>query len=711
MGVITPDRFDPIKAFCNVRLQQGVPLVDADVNELDDVRAYEVRAFLKWFVGNGVPDGNDGFRIAPLASASTSDFQILAGAQLPAAGPAPPPTVDGTLPAPNQVGSNARAALVKEFALQACGRCIVDGLDVIISADTTFTGQALHNSQAGAAALAASWGVPTIGSVPVLAATGPIVVYLDVWERPVAPGEDGTLVVPPLGVESCARIKREWVVRTLAGTTAPATATLNGIVHVYYGLAIISQRVLGGAVQNIAASDIADQREQRLVLPPSTLIYDVLGTQASPSTSATALAYRQGLNRPAMTLRDAINALLRGEVPATPEAPVTSDPNNDIMSYAFNFDANGGVNAVWTSNRNLATDQVFAARWDPGAPAAGFTGLSVITSSASQHLAPSSALLPNGDVLAAYSTSPLSPASVLFKHASTFASMTPTAPAETPVVSTGTPAQRAPFVIATGSAAGGGTVVFFWHESTIATSRWVYQRRAYEPTWDEPSARWTDAAGQPLSSTVISAQASPSPSPPTSSGDFHAAADSLGNIWTAFRTGPAPTASSIQVAQLTIATNALTSPPALHVGATTTDQAPFVLVDVANSLVWVFWQSDQGIYAQQYQSGSGAAILTPVLIADTTIGSHANPCAVMDATGAVWLFWESDRGGLGSRIWFNRRGALTGWGVARQVTGSTFADSQPYAVIGPNGNIWLFWRRVISGTNGDLYFKQIMTAI
>ena len=47
-------------------LLQGVPLVDADWNEAHDVRKFEVQAFLKWFVGNGVPEGNDGFHIAGL---------------------------------------------------------------------------------------------------------------------------------------------------------------------------------------------------------------------------------------------------------------------------------------------------------------------------------------------------------------------------------------------------------------------------------------------------------------------------------------------------------------------------------------------------------------------------------------------------------------------------------------------------------------------
>ncbi len=63
MGNFSRDTFDRIKHYVSVRLQQGVPIVDADWNELQDVRKHELETFLKWFVGNGVPLGNDGFAI------------------------------------------------------------------------------------------------------------------------------------------------------------------------------------------------------------------------------------------------------------------------------------------------------------------------------------------------------------------------------------------------------------------------------------------------------------------------------------------------------------------------------------------------------------------------------------------------------------------------------------------------------------------------
>src|SRR5215510_12925624 len=89
MAVITSDTFDPLRAYSGVRLQQGAPLVDADWNEAHDVRKFEVQAFLKWFVGNGVPEGNDGFRIASRNPAALGDVVIQRGVGAAPAGTSP----------------------------------------------------------------------------------------------------------------------------------------------------------------------------------------------------------------------------------------------------------------------------------------------------------------------------------------------------------------------------------------------------------------------------------------------------------------------------------------------------------------------------------------------------------------------------------------------------------------------------------------------
>ena len=107
MAIISTSTFKPLEARCNVRLQQGVPIVDADWNELDDIRRFEMRAYLKWFVGDGIPHGSDAFKIEtfdPNEPNAIDDFMIHAGA------PSRPPNASDY-----------------DHAMRFAGRAIVDG--------------------------------------------------------------------------------------------------------------------------------------------------------------------------------------------------------------------------------------------------------------------------------------------------------------------------------------------------------------------------------------------------------------------------------------------------------------------------------------------------------------------------------------------------------------------------------------------------------
>jgi hypothetical protein len=53
--------------YVGVRLQQGVPILDTDWNELEALRKYELQSLMRHFIGDGVPDDNDGFHIKALA--------------------------------------------------------------------------------------------------------------------------------------------------------------------------------------------------------------------------------------------------------------------------------------------------------------------------------------------------------------------------------------------------------------------------------------------------------------------------------------------------------------------------------------------------------------------------------------------------------------------------------------------------------------------
>lgn len=72
------DTFDPRKQYIGIRLQQGVPLLDRDWNELEDIRRYFERMLRRHYIGQGVPD-DQGFRITAPSFRAPNDFVIGAG--------------------------------------------------------------------------------------------------------------------------------------------------------------------------------------------------------------------------------------------------------------------------------------------------------------------------------------------------------------------------------------------------------------------------------------------------------------------------------------------------------------------------------------------------------------------------------------------------------------------------------------------------------
>lgn len=215
MSNISRNTFDKLKHYVNVRMQQGVPLVDADWNEKDDIRKEQLQLFIKMFAGNGVPANNDGFNILPKAGAA-DEFIIKGGAN--------------GIP----------------------GICLVEGWDIRNESDIAYQAQPLYNN----AALATAWAVAPLAPLTVPATgTRTDLVYLDAWEREVGAIEDLDLKNPAINIETCFRLKREWVVRVAEGSAVlPATIPAG---HVFYTLATL-RRTAGQPI--IAVADITDLR-------------------------------------------------------------------------------------------------------------------------------------------------------------------------------------------------------------------------------------------------------------------------------------------------------------------------------------------------------------------------------------------------------------------------------------------------------------------
>ena len=648
MAVISANTFDAFKRYVAVRLQQGVPLVDADWNAMEDTRRYELRAYLKWFVGDGIPESNDGFRI--VGQNAVNDFRISKGYS----GAADP--------------------------VARIGRAIVDGLDVIIRDDQPFRLQPLHVAQGAAAtALAATLGVPVIAEMPVL--DGTVAVYLDIWERLVTPSEDPTLVLPGLGTESCARLKREWVVRTRTGTAAPTPADVSEYIngHSYYLLATVARRAAAG---NVRPEDVADRRELRLLTPPAFLITDVLGTAPAD--------YRRGLGRPVISLREAVNALLRGEVPSSPESAIAAAPGLDQHRRGFFVDANNGLDIIWQSDRVGAANQVFGARMDLANIPAGFPGPPVqITTGTPPSSEPHATLVPGGDVVVAY-TRGAGPNADVFLRRGPLANLG--AASEQAVANAPGVQQDTPFVITSGN-----MVVVLWHDAT--TNLWMYRRyRHTDNTFVDPTP------GLQLSSF------------PAIQKQIHAATDPAGNVWVAFRADTGIRALSFAPTTGT-ATNETTHSAGGPAGG---EQDPFVLCR-ANGEVHVFWSNPgatSGIFTASFgTSALGWTVATqalPFIAPDV-----AQPAAVELADRRIWLLYT--RAIAPNRdVFASVRTATTGgpspgtmgnFGCLIQLTFDTHDDFQPFGTVDSStGALYVLWVSDRAG-NLDLFHRRFVTAV
>ena len=89
------------KGYTGIHIEQGVPILDRDLNLLHDILASRMKSIFSRYIGNGIPSAVDGFAIHGLPDGqNTNNFQI--------AGP---------------------------------GTCLVDGTEVTIAASTDYNNQ------------------------------------------------------------------------------------------------------------------------------------------------------------------------------------------------------------------------------------------------------------------------------------------------------------------------------------------------------------------------------------------------------------------------------------------------------------------------------------------------------------------------------------------------------------------------------------------
>jgi len=206
------------KGYVRARLEQGVPLLDRDVNLIVDLVAETVRQIIGRYIGDGIAERGSGFAIEPVPGVD-NDFWIR--------GPGP-----------------------------GDGHFLVGGNEVQIESEVRYSQQADFPG----------------GSPPSLAAptgtelTRGDLVYLDAWTEEVDDAVDPDLLnSEDVGVRTTTRFIPRWVVRVrVREDSVPLQGDGDWVVdHTYAPLASI-QRTQG--IEEITVDDITDLRQTRLTL-------------------------------------------------------------------------------------------------------------------------------------------------------------------------------------------------------------------------------------------------------------------------------------------------------------------------------------------------------------------------------------------------------------------------------------------------------------
>lgn len=192
------------QGFVGLHFQQGVPILDRDLNLLQDLVASTVRSVVTRYLGSGVPQSSGAFRIG--ASDRDHDVTVLAGSGLP-------------------------------------GVCMVDGIEVTIRANRRYTDQT---------------GIDPGAWRPPVAASRTDTVFLDVSLETVE--DDAVLENDDIGIATTVRLRPTWTARVAQGAAPPGPDPG----HAHFELARVTRTA---GTNRIPEGAIVDVRRQLLTLP------------------------------------------------------------------------------------------------------------------------------------------------------------------------------------------------------------------------------------------------------------------------------------------------------------------------------------------------------------------------------------------------------------------------------------------------------------
>lgn len=208
MGNFSRNTFDPTKNYVAVRLQQGVPVVDADWNEMNDVARHELYEGLGLAFSDGVAPGSSSLFISPRFWSPESDNEIYLW--------------------PGSVLIGGRPL------------CLRWGVRYFIQPWTD-------------PARAAKDQVDVIPLLTTPKANRDDIVYLDVWEREIGSAEDGDLINPLIKIETCLRLKREVAFRVAEGATTLPPVPAG---HLFMPLALLRRQAGQARITDDQIEDI-----------------------------------------------------------------------------------------------------------------------------------------------------------------------------------------------------------------------------------------------------------------------------------------------------------------------------------------------------------------------------------------------------------------------------------------------------------------------
>ena len=207
-------------------------------------------------------------------------------------------------------------------------------------------------------------------------------------------------------------------------------------------------------------------------------------------------------------------------------------------------------------------------------------------------------------------------------------------------------------------------------------------------------------------------------------GDLHAAVGPQNTVWVAFSDASGPFAES-KTRAIAVPSDEQPDQPQLNCcnrpTATRSTRSSWWITVTMSGSSGRHSPVEGGIWYRRFLSTTGAwetAESTHVPGTDAGELAQASPTAVSDAEGGIWLFWLSTAHIVGlstASIWYARYNPVTQiWGEPRQMTGFLRNDADPFVLRGPDGSLWLFWRRSVGNPGLEryqLFYRRIFPSI